>query len=113
MRAYDYSDKESLISDLDNYYYGMGSYYVSKDSPLYASLYWDVGFGLGINLGIVGVFVKGAYNMNLEGVLKGTAGDYGYYYGPAGQEYLPGQEYDILPWIVSPFKWTFGAKIIL
>lgn len=111
MRAYDYMDKDAAISAIDPY--NTYNPYISEDSPLYGSLYWDAAVGLGVNLGPLGVFVKAAYNMNIKGVMKGTAGDDGYDYAGDGVYYPAGATYEIQPWDVKAFKWVFGAKLIL
>jgi hypothetical protein len=36
-----------------------------EDTPLMASYYWDVGGGLGINIGSIGIFLKGLYNIKI------------------------------------------------
>jgi hypothetical protein len=73
---------------------------MGPDDPLFASPYWDFGAGLGINLGGLGIFLKGAYIVPMNSVLTGTS-----YYGV---------EYDIMPWYLNgDFKYTFGAKLIL
>lgn len=73
---------------------------LGPDDPLFASAYWDFGAGLGLNLGGIGIFVKGAFIVPMEGALTGTD-----YYG---------NEYDIMPWYLNgDFKYTFGAKLIL
>lgn len=70
------------------------------DDPLFASAYWDFGAGLGLNLGGIGIFLKGAYMVPMQGTLKGTD-----WYG---------NTYDIMPWYLNgDFKYTFGAKLIL
>jgi hypothetical protein len=90
MNAYDFknqSDKNSSNS-------------LGEDDPLFASAYWDFGAGLGLNLGGIGIFFKGAYMVPMDGALIGTDWD--------------GNEYKIMPWYLNgDFKWTFGAKLIL
>jgi len=79
---------------------------LGPDDPLFASPYWDFGAGLGINLGVIGIFIKGAYIVPADGVLTGET-----WPDPVTGETL---EYDIMPWYLNgDFKWTFGAKIIL
>jgi hypothetical protein len=95
MNAYDFAD-----DTMKNEFNSMG-----PDDPLFASAYWDFGAGLGVNIGTVGVFVKGAYMIPMEGALIGETwpDEYGYTY-----------EYDIMPWYLNgDFKWTFGLKLIL
>ncbi len=73
---------------------------MGPEDPLFASPYWDFGAGLGINLGGLGIFIKGAYIVPMDSVLTGTDWN--------------GVEYDIMPWYLNgDFKYTFGAKIIL
>ena len=90
MNAYDFKNSEDKTS----------SNSLGPDDPLFASAYWDFGAGLGLNLGGLGIFFKGAYMVPMEGALTGTDWD--------------GNEYDIMPWYLNgDFKWTFGAKLIL
>jgi hypothetical protein len=90
INAYDFKDQS--VKDVFN---SMG-----PDDPLFASPYWDFGAGLGINLGGLGIFLKGAYIVPMDSVLTGTD--------------WSGLEYDIQPWYLNgDFKYTFGAKIIL
>jgi hypothetical protein len=89
--AFDYMNKDDASRMIN---------YADEDDPMMASLYWDFGAGLGVNLGPVGVFVKAMFNSQLEGVVKGT-------------DDVTGEEYDIYPFEPMPFKWVFGAKIIL
>jgi hypothetical protein len=71
-------------------------------NPLLQSYYWDVGGGLGLNLGGLGFFVKGLYNMPI--------GD------PATGEYKDNLgnivKYDLAAFPISNLKFIFGAKII-
>ncbi len=79
---------------------------LGPDDPLFASPYWDFGAGLGINLGGLGIFIKGAYIVPADGVLTGET----------WPDSVTGEtlEYDIMPWYLNgDFKWTFGAKLIL
>ncbi len=78
---------------------------LGPEDPLFASPYWDFGAGLGINLGGIGIFIKGAYILPMDSVLTGTSWPdmYGVTY-----------EYDIMPWYLNgDFKYTFGAKLLL
>lgn len=85
MIAYDWKNKDLLSSN----------YTVSED-PMMASTYFDFGLGLGINLGGIGIFAKGMWNVQSNEPV--TSGDYGVA--------LPS-------WPIMPFKWVFGAKLIL
>jgi opacity protein-like surface antigen len=94
--AYDFKNKDDKTI-----YNSLG-----PDDPLFASPYWDFGAGLGINLGGLGIFIKGAYIVPMEGVLTGTS----------WPDEFDGStfEYDIMPWYLNgDFKYTFGAKLIL
>jgi hypothetical protein len=84
--AYDYKDKEAAKL----LYTGL------TDDPLFASLYTDFGFGLGINLGGIGIFAKGMWNIQSNEPVVSEQGNVA-----------------ILSWPVMPFKWVFGAKLIL
>jgi hypothetical protein len=86
--AYDFMNKEDLGYEIDYY----------NEYPLYASIYYDVGAGLGINIGSIGIFVKGMFNFMSDESLFEDYGD-GYY--------------EDLSWPILPFKWVFGAKLIL
>jgi hypothetical protein len=69
------------------------------DNPLLASYYWDVGGGLGVNIGSVGIFLKGLYNIPFA--------------DPAtGQLAGGGGSYPLAAYPVSNLKFIFGAKII-
>jgi len=83
--AYDYMNKEELEE--------LGWY--MSDDPLMGSAYFDLGAGLGVNFGSLGIFFKGMYNFQSDEPL----------YGEENQEIFE------LP--VMPFKWTFGAKFLL
>lgn len=90
MNAYDFKNSEDKTSTNS----------LGRDDPLFASAYWDFGGGLGLNLGGIGIFVKGAFMVPIEGALTGEGWD--------------GYEYDIMPWFLNgDFKYTFGAKLIL
>ncbi len=69
--------------------------YTVSDDPLSGSGYMDFGLGLGINLGGIGIFGKGMWNVQSDEPL----------YYEDGAEMFP--EY------VYPFKWVFGVKLIL
>lgn len=84
--AFDYVDKEAAGSYLG---------YTFTDDPLMGTGYMDLGLGCGINLGMVGIFVKGMWNIQ-------------------SQEPLYSQDNVPLPTMdVMPFKWVFGAKVLL
>lgn len=70
--------------------------FVDADDPMLASYYVDYGLGLGINLGPVGAFFKAMWNTSLP---KEKVED------------SSGNQIDELP--VMPFKWVFGAKLLL
>ncbi len=88
-------------------YYGQ---YIDIDDPLAASLYWDIGFGLGVNLGAIGIFAKASFNGIISDLLTGTYDEGADNYFDGG---IPGEEYIIPSFDPMPFKWTFGAKLIL
>ena len=71
-------------------------YNAVSDDPMFASLYYDFGLGLGINLGSIGIFAKAMWNIQSDEPL---------YSESIGEE--------IWSWPVMPFKWVFGAKLIL
>jgi hypothetical protein len=84
--AYDYKNKEEvqiLYPDL-------------TDDPLAGSMYYDFGLGLGLNLGGLGIFFKGMWNIQSDEPLYSQDGT------------VPIFEMPVLP-----FKWVFGAKLIL
>lgn len=91
MTAFDWKNKDAYIAD---------SNWADQDDPMMASMYWDAGVGLGINLGPVGVFTKLMWNSLIDGVVTGT-NDY------------TGEEYEIPAFDPMPFKVIVGAKIIL
>ncbi|OHE67042.1 MAG: hypothetical protein A2Z99_18650 [Treponema sp. GWB1_62_6] len=97
--AFDYMNKDEISIATNG---------ADKDDPMMASMYWDFGAGLGVNLGPVGVFAKAMFNSQLEGVVKGTRDNNDPYY-----TYYAGDEYDIPAFDPMPFKWIFGAKLIL
>lgn len=86
MQGYDYKDKDAA-----RVYYPLLS-----DDPLFGSAYFDFGLGLGVNLDHVGVFFKAMWNVQSD-------------------EPLYSEVYDtaILEWPIMPFKWVFGAKVLL
>ncbi len=87
MMAFDYKDKEAA-----KVYYP-----TLTEDPLFASSYFDFGLGLGINLGGIGIFGKGMWNIQSD-------------------EPLYSQEdggTPIFSWPILPFKWVFGVKLIL
>lgn len=80
------------------------------DGPLFGSGYWSGSLGLGLNLGIVGVFGKFSFNHMLDKPLEydlksgtGKVGIPGYGYDPVlfPNGYLP------------KYRFTVGAKILL
>jgi hypothetical protein len=87
--AYDYKNKDQ-IREMTGFYDAV------SDDPLFGSLYYDFGLGLGINLGGIGIFAKAMWNIQSDEPL---------YSESFGEE--------IWEWPVMPFKWVFGAKIIL
>jgi hypothetical protein len=92
LMAYDYKNKD----DLRDYYAIADPSVVISDDPMFGSMYYDFGLGLGVNLGSVGIFAKAMWNIQSDEPLYNE--DYGY---------------EIFEWPVMPFKWTFGAKLIL
>ena len=100
MMGWDYMNKDDL-EDL------IGGENVDDNDPLMASAYWDVGFGLGVNLGPVGIFAKAMFNREIKDAVKGEYDND--FYDPL----LAGKEYDIPAYGTMPFKWVFGAKILL
>ena len=87
--AYDYKNKEEVKA----------LYYPDLviDDPLAGSAYFDFGLGLGVNFGSLGIFFKAMWNVQSQDPL--------YSQTEAG--------YEIYPLPVMPFKWVFGAKLIL
>ncbi len=85
--AYDYKDKVAAAAELLTTF---------TEDPLLASIYYDFGLGLGVNLGSIGVFFKAMWNVQSDEPV--TAQD----------NYTT-----LFPWPVMPFKWVFGAKLIL
>ncbi|HUW70828.1 MAG TPA: hypothetical protein VMX33_11410 [bacterium] len=84
--AYDYKNKaavQAIYPDL-------------TDDPLFGSIYYDFGLGLGVNLGGIGIFAKGMWNVQSNEPLYSQTGSF-----------------PIFSWPVMPFKWVFGAKLIL
>jgi len=86
--AYDYKNKDDAKI----------AYTDLTDDPLFGSIYYDFGLGLGINLGGIGIFAKGMWNVQSNEPL----------YSQGGSGDVP-----IFAWPVMPFKWVFGAKLIL
>jgi len=103
-----YADVDSAWNYYNSYDFDT---YIDSDDPLAGSLYWDIGIGLGLNLGAVGFFAKASINSIISDVLTGTYDDDAnlYYFGGGN----PGEEYTIPSLDPMPFKWTFGAKLIL
>jgi len=81
--------------------------YIDDNDPLFASSYTTVGLGLGLNLKPIGVFFKANWCKEGKSPVKGTYDSD--YYDPN----KAGEEYYIDQWFVMPFRWTFGAKLIL
>ena len=99
--AFDYQDKDTLNSD------PMVAPTIDDDDPLFASAYTTIGLGLGMNLKPIGIFFKANWVNASESLLKGTHDSD--YYDPD----LANTEYYIESWFVMPFRWTFGAKLLL
>jgi len=89
--AFDYKNKKDLI---DN------GWTIDADDPLAGTGYFTYGLGLGLNLKPIGVFIKANWVNQAKGVLKGT-------------DDITGDKYDIPLIDVMPFRWTFGAKLLL
>lgn len=87
--AYDYKNKEEakLLHYPD----------LVIDDPLAGSAYFDFGLGLGVNFGSLGIFFKGMWNVQSNDPLYSQTD------GVTPIFDLP----------VMPFKWVFGAKLIL
>ncbi len=84
--AFDYKNKDEAEVSLGT---------TLTDDPLMGTGYMDLGLGCGINLGMVGIFVKGMWNIQ-------------------SQEPLFSQDNNPLPPLdTMPFKWVFGAKVLL
>lgn len=98
--AFDYLNKDKLNAD------SAVAPYIDDDDPLFASSYATVGLGLGMNLKPFGVFFKANWCKEGKSPLKGT-------YDSDSLLGTPGTEYYIPSWFVMPFRWTFGAKILL
>lgn len=96
--AFDYQNKDELNND------PLVAPYIDDDDPLYASAYTTVGLGLGLNLKPIGVFFKANWCKEGKSPVKGTYDS---------DTPNAGQQYDISQWSVMPFRWTFGAKLIL
>lgn len=73
-----------------------------EDTPLMASYYWDVGGGLGVNIGSIGIFLKGLYNIKIGDPVIGT------YEDEFGNTY----EYPLADYPISNLKFIFGAKVM-
>ncbi|NLJ10546.1 MAG: hypothetical protein GX438_09440 [Treponema sp.] len=99
--AFDYLYKDKLNAD------STVAPYVDDDDPLFASSYTTVGLGLGMNLKPIGVFFKANWCKEGKSTIKGT------YDSDYPDSTLAGTEYYIPSWFVMPFRWTFGAKLIL
>ena len=89
--AYDYMNKDELREEeLETWV---------TDDPLMGSGYFDLGFGLGVNLGEFGVFFKAMYNFQSDEPLYGQD--------------QSGTAYEVFELPVMPMKWTFGAKMLI
>lgn len=93
LSSYDYANS---IDDTDEF------------NPMAASTYWFGGFGLGVNLGSFGTFMKVSYNQDTElPVYKKDAN---------GDEYvdpITGEKEKLPPFTMFPVKFTVGVKLIL
>lgn len=96
--AFDYLNKDKLNSDPSL------APSIDDDDPLFASSYTTVGLGLGLNLKPIGVFFKANWCKEGKSPVKGTYDS---------DTPNAGQQYEISQWSVMPFRWTFGAKLIL
>ena len=91
--------------------YANSSEDTNSEDPVSATLYWYGGFGLGVNLGPIGVFGKFAYNAKINRAMEASDGSdipsYGYVIGldefgnPIVESYVPA------------LRFTLGAKLIL
>ena len=83
----------------------------TPDDPISASLYWDAAFGLGVNLGPLGVFGQFAYNFPIAKHMSGKDSNGNSYDIPYYGFYDPNtnttKEY------VPAYRFTLGAKLIL
>jgi hypothetical protein len=99
--AFDYQNKDTLNKNNDV------APTIDDDDPRFASTYTTVGIGLGMNLKPIGIFFKANWCKESKNLVKGT------YDSDYPNTFLAGQEYYIEPWYVMPFRWTFGAKLLL
>ncbi len=77
------------------------------DNPIMGTTYWQIGGGLGVNFGPIGIFIKGLYLFPF-GTVKGEYYEYDMY----GNEYGP-IPYDISEYPLKRLKLILGGKIIL
>lgn len=91
--------------------YSFNDYFSAEDdtdtnNPLAASVYYFGGFGLGVNVGSVGGFMKISYNKNSETpvYMKDENGD--------DMEFL-GEKIELPEFTMFPVKFTLGVKFIL
>ena len=87
-----YMGKDYADSDVDPY----------PNAPIMATKYWEVGGGLGINIGGLGIFLKGLYLFPFGTVNYDTYDEYG---NPI--------TYDIPAYNIKRLKLILGGKIIL
>jgi hypothetical protein len=92
----------------------VGAGYMAKDyrneaddpdtsNPLMKSWYGDFGLGMGLNVGSLGIFLKGLYNFKFnDQPAQGSFKD----------EYGVVQYFDLAEYPISNLKFIFGAKII-
>lgn len=88
MWAFDYKDKDAASQAL---------MFTLPEDPLMGASYVDFGLGLGMNLDMIGIFFKAMWNVQSK--------------DPLYSEENGGSPILELP--VMPFKWVFGAKILL
>ena len=91
--AYDLKNKDAYREYLNGINPGDGDWI--SDDPWFASSYFDFGLGLGLNLSGIGIFAKAMWNVESDEPLYDNTNN------------------PIWNWPVYPFKWTFGAKVIL
>ncbi len=90
------------------------------DNPIQATLYGYGGVGLGVNLGPIGAFVKGAYNFPFGEPTTGTTRIYGVSWDTPGAEHdtdidlwYIDEEYELPEYGIKSIRWTVGVKLIL
>jgi hypothetical protein len=81
----------------------IGSQWDTGNDWVDASYYWYAALGLGVNLGVVGVSAKFAYNYQMNKVVELADGSP----APAFGTYLFGSKY------LPPYRVTIAAKLIL